>query len=186
MDSLWMAATGRQLRKDGFVILRTHPEATLKGLRQNIINYFLPADINWPFGSKSEHLNQVTLAPALRIFDLVTTGKPARHNYAPLSYAGISCLLGIGLWRSIRWLKRLIRHGGGNASDLTIAFAFGNIAYLSAVLVFYDFTDQNRILFEVFPLLTVLLASLIVVAVKRRLLLNRARRFGFANGKVGV
>jgi cytochrome c-type biogenesis protein CcmH/NrfF len=61
----------------------------------------------------------------------------------------------------------MIREPKGNARDLTIIFAFANIAYLTSVVVLYDFTDQNRILFEVFPLFAVLLGSLIVVVMRR-------------------
>ena len=177
--SLWMADVGGQLRRDGFAILRSHPTATLKAIRRNIINYFLPADIGWPFGSGSEHANQFVLAPLLKPFDLILSGKPFKHNYALVSYVSSLCVLWFGLWRLSRSVKRALRERQINPSDLTIAFAFGNIAYLSAVVIFYDFTDQNRILFELFPLFAVLLGTLITLAMRRfrlsRLWVRRAR-----------
>jgi hypothetical protein len=50
---------------------------------------------------------------------------------------------------------------------LTIVFAFGNIAYLTAVVILYDYREQNRILFEVFPLFTILLGVLIGFVMRR-------------------
>ena len=167
MDSLWMAAIGEQLRRDGLAILRSHPAAILKQIRRNTINYFLPSDIGWPFGSPSEHSNQLILLPLLK-FEWVMSGKHPKHNYAIVSYVVGLCVLWFGFRRSVRWLKRLIRRPNGNARELTIAFAFGNIAYLSAVVILYDFTDQNRILFEVFPLFTVLLGTLLALEWRRR------------------
>jgi len=167
MDSLWMAEVGRQLRRDGFAILRSHPTATLRTIRRNIINYFLPADVGWPFGSESEHPNQLVLAPFLKRFNLIISGKPPRHNYAFISYVANLCVLWFGLWGSARWLKRVVRRRQVNPRDLTIAFAFGSIAYLSAVVIFYDFTDQNRILFELFPLFAVLLGMLLTLVMRR-------------------
>ena len=185
MDSLWMAAVGKQLRHDGLVILRSHPIATVKAIRRNIITYFLPADVGWPFGSPSQHLNQLILSPLLRV-NWIISGKHPKHNYAIVSYAVTLSLLWFGFWRSLRLLKRVIRGRSGSAPELTIAFAFGNIAYLTVVVVLFAFADQNRILFEVFPLFTVLLASLIVGIVKRRVLLNRSALLDLRTRKVGV
>jgi len=184
MDSLWMADVGRQLRLDGLVILRSYPTATLTAIRQNIINYFLPADIGWPFGSTSQHSNQLTLSPLLKAFDFAMSGKPPRHNYAIVSYVTTLCLLWFGFTQSERWLKRVIRRPHFNARDLTVAFAFGNITYLTAVVILYDFTDQNRILFEAFPLFTILLASLIVFVARSRLLLKGLRRYGLSRREI--
>lgn len=166
MDSLWMAAVGQQLRQDGLVILRSHPIAAFTTVRQNIERYFLPADIGWPFGGNPDP-NQQVLSALLRPFDLIVAGKFPAHNYAFVSYVITLLLLGFGFRRSARWLKRVIRKPMENARDLTIVFAFANIAYLTSVVILYDFTDQNRILFEVFPLFAVLLGSLIVF-VRRR------------------
>jgi hypothetical protein len=119
------------------------------------------------------------LAPLLKPFDLIVSGKPSKHNYALVSYVSSLCVLWFGLWRLSRSVKRVVRGRQINPSDLTIAFAFGNIAYLSAVVIFYDFTDQNRILFELFPLFAVLLGTLVTLAMRRfrlsRLWIRRTR-----------
>jgi hypothetical protein len=161
MDSLWMAAVGKQLRRDGLAILRAHPAAALIGFRNNVEQYFLPADIGWPFGG-IQLRNMDVLLPLLRRFDLVIAGKSPAHNYAPVAYLAIPLLLCFGMIRSARWLRRAIGRQNGNPRDLVVFFAFANIAYLSAIVILYDFTDQNRILFEVFPLFIILLGSLIV------------------------
>ncbi len=166
MDSFWMAAVGRQLRQDGLVILRSHPSAVFTTVRGNIKRYFLPADTGWPFGG-TPNPNQQVLAPLLKPFDLVMSGKLPAHNYAFVSYLMTLLLLWFGFRRSARWLTRMIREPKGNALDLTIVFAFANIAYLTSVIILYDFTDQNRILFEVFPLFAVLLGSLTVLVMRR-------------------
>jgi hypothetical protein len=160
MDSLFMAAVGRQLRRDALTVLRSHPEGALISVLRSTQRYFLPADLGWPFDS-NPHPNQKVMLRFRTYFDLVTTGNYPSNRYAFISYITFPLLLWYGLWRSMRWLKRTVRRPGGNPADLTVAFAFGNILYLSAVIIFYDFTDQNRILFEVFPLFTMLLGLLI-------------------------
>jgi hypothetical protein len=75
-----------------------------------------------------------------------------------------------------RWLRRAVRRPRGNPLDLTIVFAFGNIAYLSAVVVFTVYMDQNRYRFEVFPLFVVLLGALIGFATSRCRALWSARK----------
>jgi hypothetical protein len=161
MHSLWMAAIGRQLRQDGLAVLRIHPKAALRTVRRNVVIYFLPADVGWPYGQISPP-NQQVLSTLLKTFDLVMAGKHPAYNHAFISYVTISFLFWFGIWRSARWLKRVIRRPSGNARDLTIVFAFGNIAYLTAVIILYAYAEQNRILFEVFPLFIILLGSLIV------------------------
>jgi hypothetical protein len=78
----------------------------------------------------------------------------------------ISFLFWYGLARSVLWLRHLARHPGGNAEDLTLVFAFGNIAYFTALVILYHFAAQNRIRLEVF---TVLAGSLIALAIGRGL-----------------
>ncbi|MGA7415904.1 MAG: hypothetical protein WBW33_35865 [Bryobacteraceae bacterium] len=166
MDSLWMAAVGRQLRRDGAALLRAHPDVALETIRSNILQYFLPADADFPFVD-GPCANREILSPLLKAFDLVVGGKMPASHYAFLSCLTIPILLCFGLWRSMRWLKVVIRCRRGDARDLTIVFAFGNIAYLTAVVILFDFTDQNRMRFEVFPLFAVLLGSLIVFVTGR-------------------
>jgi hypothetical protein len=221
MDSLWMAAAGRQIHKDGLALLRAHPEATLETIEGSVGRYFLPADAGFPFVS-GPCANREILSPFLKVFDLLVSGKDPGGDSAFLSYLMIPILLCFGLWRSARWLKtglpntvaqlsgcdvqnenaspeprallsasepaggsngghgqqkdfgffprwlrRVIRRPHGDALDLTIVFAFGNIAYLSAVVVFTVYMDQNRYRFEVFPLLVVLLGALIAFATCR-------------------
>jgi hypothetical protein len=158
MDSLWMAAVGRQLHRDGVALLRAHPEAALETIGGSLRLYFLPADAGFPFVS-GPCANRELLAPLLKVFDLIVSGKDPSDDYALLSYFTIPILLCFGLWRSLRWLRRVIRRPRCSAHDLTIVFAFGNIAYLSAVVVFTVYMDQNRYRFEVFPLFVVLLAA---------------------------
>ncbi len=224
MESLWMAAVGKQLRRDGLALLRAYPYVALETIRGNVVQYFLPADTDFPFVS-GPCANRELLSPLLKAFDLVVSGKAPGDNYAFLSYLTLPILLGFGLWRSVRWLKRHADRGQapvsqgmhtsphfateahcrvdtaslspdpqqsysdqprasssgrsrslnlphaipprGNPRDLTIVFAFGNIAYLTAVVILLDFTDQNRMRFEVFPLFVVLLGALIVLAMRR-------------------
>ncbi len=191
MDSLWMAAVGRQLRRDGLALLRAYPYVALETIRGNVAQYFLPADTDFPFVS-GPCPNRELLSPSLKVFDLVVSGKDPGGDYAFLSYLTLPVLLGFGLWRSARWLKTGRPHENsrteprasasgqsrslnlahafrprGSARDLVIAFAFGNIAYLTAVVILLDFTDQNRMRFEVFPLYVVLLGSLIRFATLR-------------------
>jgi len=161
MDSLWMGAVGRQVRQDGVVLLRSHPDVTLETIRGNIQQYFLPPDADFPFVS-GPSANRELLLPLLRVFDPIVSGNYPGEDYAFISYITIPVLLCFGFWRSARWLRRLVRRPRCNAGDVTIAFAFGNIAYLTAVVILFDFTDQNRMRFEVFSLFAVLLASLIV------------------------
>lgn len=167
MDSLWMGAIGRQLHRDSLCVLRSHPNAALRTVLHNGRVYFVPADVGFPFdGAQSS--NQQVLSPLLRGFDLITAGYHPAHRFAFIFQVTIPFLLWYGLRRSARWLKRVIQRPNGNASDLTVVFAFGNVAYLTAVVILYTFGEQNRILFEVFPLFTILLGSLIAF-VKRRI-----------------
>lgn len=156
LDSLWMVEVCKQLRRDGVSLLRYRPLAVLGTIRDNIGRYFLPADIGWPFDGRPD-TNALVLAPVLARYDLATTGTIPGHQFAWLSYITTPLLLWFGLVRSVRWLRGAIRHQARNAQELTIFFAFGNIAYVSAVVILHDFTDQNRIMFEVFPLFAVLL-----------------------------
>jgi hypothetical protein len=179
MDSLWMAAIGRQLRQDSLSVLRSHPKAVLTRVRNNVVLYFLPADVGWPFDG-TQRPNRQVLSRLLRGFDLITAGYQPPY-YTFISYVTIPFLLWFGLGRSARWLKRAIQRPNGNARDLTIVFAFGNIAYLTAVIILYDYADQNRILFEVFPLFTILLGLLIVFVMWRfRISQSWIRRFSKA------
>jgi hypothetical protein len=175
MDSLWMAAYGKQLQQGGLTVLRTHPYAAIKRVRYNITRYFLPADVGWPFDG-TERQDRKVLSPLLNAFDLVVTGNRPGHNHAFISYFTIPFLLWFGLRRSVGWLKRLIRRHNSTAGDLTIAFAFGNIAYLTAVAILLAQGDQNRIMFEVFPLFTILLGPL-VAFVTWRLRVSRSQGF---------
>ena len=159
MDSLWMAGIGRQLRRDGIALLRARPDATVQGIRQNLERYFLPADVGWPFGG-SPHRNQQVLSPLLRSFDLIISGHHSAHKFAFISWIMTSLVLWFGLRRSARWVKCLMRRPYTNPRELTIVFAFGNVAYLTAVAIFYASGDQNRYLFEVFPLFAILLGSM--------------------------
>jgi hypothetical protein len=164
MDSLFMAAVGHRVRRDALIILHSHPAATLVSVRRNVQRYFLPADLGWPF-DLSQRPNQKVMESFRRYYDLVTTGYhpliATRHQFAFIAYITIPLTLWYGLWRSIRWLKRTVRKPWGNPTDLTVVFAFVNIVYLSGVIIFFDYTDQNRMVFEVFPLYLILLGMLI-------------------------
>ncbi len=166
MDSLWMAAIGRRLRREGLVLVRLYPGAVLATLGGNVLRYFIPADVGWPF-DQTERENRQLLASLRAVYDLVLFGKDPANNYAFISWFTVPCLLWFGFRRSARWLKRTSRRRGASPRDLTIVFAFGNIAYLSAVVVLSVFMDQNRYLFEVFPLFVILLGTLLVYAVWR-------------------
>ena len=166
MDSLWMEDVGKQLHLDGLVLVRSHPKAVLTTLRGNVVRSFLPADVGWPFDG-TERPNRRLLTPLLADYDLVVAGEGFGHNQAFISWLAIPCLLWFGLRRSTRWLKRAIRNPHASPRDLTIAFAFGNIAYLSAVIILSVHMDQNRYLFEVFPLFAILLGTLLVYATWR-------------------
>lgn len=161
LDSLWMAAVCRQMRRDGLKLLNYRPVGALTSIRDNIGRYFLPADIGWPFDGRTD-TNKRVLAPVLSDYDLVVTGTIPGHQFAWLSFVTIPLLLLFGFLQSARWLRgSLLSRASdlppGDAKGLTIVFAFANIAYLTVVIVFYDFTDQNRIIFEVFPLYALLL-----------------------------
>jgi hypothetical protein len=160
MDSLFMAAVGRQIRRDAMVLLRAHPFATIITITRNVQWYFLPADFDWPW-DWTEHPNQKVMWRYRTYFNLLTTGNYPSNKYAFISYITIPLVLWFGLRRSIRWLKRAVRGRGSSPTELTAAFAFVNILYLSGLIIFYDFAEQNRILFEVFPLFAVLLGLLI-------------------------
>ena len=170
MDSLFMAAVGQRVRRDALIILRSHPAATLISIRRNVQRYFLPADLGWPF-DLNERPNQKVMVSFRRYYDLATTGYhpliATRHQYAFISYITIPLLLWYGLWRSIRWLKRTVRKPWGNPTDLTVVFAFVNILYLSGVIIFCDYADQNRYVFELFPLFIILLGVLLTFFVNR-------------------
>jgi len=166
MDSLWMGAIGRQLHRDSLCVLRSHPNAALRTVLHNGMAYFIPADVGFPFNG-DQSSNQQVLSPSLRGFDLITAGYQPPHHFAFISFVIIPFILWYGLRRSARWLKRAIRRPNGNASDLTVVFAFVNITYLSTIIILYTFGEQNRILFEVFPLFAILLGSLIAFAKRR-------------------
>jgi len=161
MDSLWMAAIGRQLHQDGLVLARSYPKAVLTTLWRNVERFFLPADANWPFDGTQQSNRQV-LGPLLAAYDLAVSGKLPGHRYSFISWLALPCLFWFGLRRSARWLKRAIRKPYASPRDLTIVFAFGNTAYLSAVIILSVHMDQNRYLFEVFPLFAILLGTLLV------------------------
>jgi hypothetical protein len=166
MDSLWMAAVGQQLQRDGLVLVRSHPKAVLTTLRRNVIRSFLPADLGWPF-DQTQPPNLQVLAPLLTAYDLAVFGKHPARNYVFVSWFAIPCLLWFGLRRTVRLLKRASRYPYARPRDLTIAFCFGNIAYLGTVVVLSVYVDQNRYLFEVFPLFAILLGALLVYAAWR-------------------
>jgi len=185
MDSLFMAAVGQRVRRDALIILRSHPAATLISVLGNVQRYFLPADLGWPFDAPfdaSQGPHQKVMVSFRTYFDLITTGYhpsiSSRRQYAFISYITIPLLLWYGLWRSIRWLKRTVRKSWGNPTDLTVVFAFVNILYLSGVIIFFDYADQNRFVFELFPLFTILSGMLITFFGNRR----QMRRLGQLNG----
>jgi hypothetical protein len=175
MDSLFMAAVGRQLRQDALHVLHRYPRAYLIGIGHNTVRYFLPADHDWPFDG-SRPPNQMALSRVLTGFDLVVAGNHPATRVALTAYFTIPLLLGYGLWRFTRRLRR-IYDGSSNSNDLTIVFAFGNIAYMTVVAIFFACADQNRFMFEVFPLFAVLLGSWTVLF---------RRRFRKATGAVAV
>lgn len=157
MDSLFMAAVGRQLRQDALRVLHHYPKAFFMKIGANTMRYFLPADRDWPFDG-SQPPNQRVLSRMLSGFDLLTAGTYPSSRIAVTAYFALPLLLWYGFRRSTRRVKR-IYSGSSNANDLVIVFAFGNIAYLTVVVIFFTYTDQNRIMFEVFPLFAVLLGS---------------------------
>jgi hypothetical protein len=168
LDSLWMTDVCEQLHRDALKLLRYRPQGYLMTIRDNIGRYFLPADIGWPFDGRGD-TNALVMAPVLRPFDLATTGTIPGHQYAWLSYVTVPLLLGFGFVKSSRWLRQAVRNPAGGARDLTIVFAFANIAWVTGVVIFVDFTDQNRIMFEVFPLFAVLLGCALASIGSRRL-----------------
>lgn len=156
MDSLWMVDVCRRLHSDGAILLRYRPEGAFETLRLNVGRYFLPADIGWPFDGRAD-TNAVVMKPALEVFDFLLTGTQPGHQYAWLSFVTMPLLFGFGLVSTVRAL----RSRRWDAESVTVAFAFGNIAWLTAVVLYLDFTDQNRIVFEVFPLYAALLGRAI-------------------------
>ena len=61
----------------------------------------------------------------------------------------------------------MIRRPNRNARNLTLGFAFGNIVYLTGVVILLSCADQNRYAFEVFPLYAILLGSLTTFVARR-------------------
>jgi hypothetical protein len=170
MDSLWIAALGHQLRKDGLVLLRSSsPAAILRTIRHNILLYFLPSDTNWPFDGRQSTRNQHVLARSLKATNLLMAGKLPNSRYALISYLVIPLSYFFGIYRLRRRLTQGIRPVL-SAQDLTLGFAIGNIAYLSTVILLFSFADQNRYRFEVSALFTLLFglsASAIVTTIGR-------------------
>jgi hypothetical protein len=166
MDSLWVAALGRQLRRDGLVLLRSSPPAVLTTLWRNVRRYFLPADTDWPFDGRQSTRNQDVLARLLKLSDLLMAGKLPHSRHAFITYLTIPLVYCFGFRRLARWFKRGIRRPLGNARNVTIAFALGNIAYLTAVVLLFTYGDQNRYRFEVSALSTLLFGLWISAVVK--------------------
>jgi hypothetical protein len=177
MDSLWIASVGNQLHKDGVVLLRSSPGAILRTIRHNIILYFLPSDVDWPFDGRQTTGNQYVLARSLKATDLLTAGKLPKSRYAFASYLVIPLSYCFGLRRLARRLKRGIKRPVLNARDLTIGFAVGNITYLTAVILLFSFADQNRYRFELSALFT-LLFGLWASAVVKTMGRSRWMQFG--------
>ncbi len=169
-DSLWMAAVGKQVRKDGVVLLYHSPKVALKTVYGNIKRFCLPADSGWPFDGREDYPNKQVLTLPLRVSESLTAGKLPGSNHPFVSYVMTPFLLYYGIRRLTSWLKRGTSQPAGVGQNLVIGFAVGNIVYLATVMIFLNYADQNRYRFEMstlFVLLFGLWASTIVKGFRR-------------------
>jgi len=158
-NSLWMGEVGRQYGKDARVVLLSYPEMYLWNVRHNNIRrYFLPTDFGWPFDG-TIHPNTQALAPALQVFDRLTTGTSALSGQPWVSYIVLPGLVLFGLWRVHVWLagsagdQSTIR----DATGLVLMFVVFNIVYVAAMTIVFSSGDHNRYREEVSGLFAVLL-----------------------------
>ncbi len=141
--------------KNSLVVLRHYSSAYLNSVRGNVGRYFLPDTKGWPFDGRTDDPNAQLLARPLAVYSLVTTGVwPPLLDRPWLSYFFLPALFVFGL-------IRLLRRRTLDPASLTLAFFLANIIYLTLVVFFFTFADQNRIRTEVSPYFAVLLGLLL-------------------------
>lgn len=155
-DSLWMAAVGKQVRKDDVVLLCNFPKVALRTVFRNIKRFCLPADSGWPFDGREDYPNKQALKLPLKVSDSLTAGKLPGSNHPFLSYLMTPFLLSYGIRRLTRKLKLEVSRPAAVARNLVIGFAVGNIVYFASVMIFLNYADQNRYRFEMSTLFVLL------------------------------
>jgi len=157
-NSLWMGEVGRQYGKDARVALLSYPGIFVPIICHNVEWYFLPADFGWPFDGTT-HPNAQALAPALRVFDRLTTGMSGPSGRPWMSFVVLPGLVLFGLWSIAGWLfgSASRQPPMRDATGLVLMFVVFNIVYVAAVTIAFSFGDHNRYRYGVSGLFAVLL-----------------------------
>jgi hypothetical protein len=174
-NSIWRAKVSEACYRDAQVVARECPGLHVLQLRENLVNYLLPASEVFPFDGVA---NSVRLRPLLTWYERITGGEGHADDDTdepPIAWMNVFllpvCLVG-GLVFAIRALpKRGRRFGRSIAQCATIVFLLFNIVYDSAVTILFSTGDHNRYREEVAPLYIVLLgliASAAWVWLRRR------------------
>jgi hypothetical protein len=158
----WKIEVGRLARKDGIAIFRARPDAWIRSLRLNLRIYSLFADEGgFPFDGRgvcsrvfaaSGDGNAGQIQVLRRVYHRVFgAGLPGTKR--PLFMIMVLLVvLGFGLTEVIH-IGRQLRRAHPPVEDCTLSFCAISIFWLSAVVLLYTYTDQNRIMFEVSPLM---------------------------------
>jgi hypothetical protein len=169
-NSLWLSDVAKLYRKDALTVLRLYPMGYLRSVLKNLDRILVPTTDGFPFDARESN-NLHLLSKPLAIYILLTAGEtPAGTrlgHYTPrrgwMKYLTLPGLLGFGLWRLIRARSGPVekRRPLDNATCLTLLFVVFQIVYLSAVVVLFSESDQNRYREEVAAFFPVLLGMLI-------------------------
>jgi hypothetical protein len=152
----WAENVAQVYARDSLIVFRHYPGAYLTSLRNNLGKYFWPDTEGWPFDGRDDDANQRILSRPLALYNLLTAGEwPPGRGRPWLAYFLLPGLLGFGLfqaWFALRGVRPVQR-----ACGITLAFLVGNAVYLSAVVLLFSDSDQNRYRSEVSAYFAVLL-----------------------------
>jgi hypothetical protein len=158
----WKIEVGRMARKDGIAIFRARPDAWIRSVRHNLRIYSLLADEGgFPFDGRSvcsrafeESGGNTAQIQRLRGVYHRVLGAGLPGTKRPLfMIVVLVVVLAFGLTEVIH-TGRQLRRVHPLAEDCTLSFCAISIFWLSAVVLLYTYTDQNRIMFEVSPLMS--------------------------------
>lgn len=147
--------------QSALTIGRNQPKLYWISVRQNVRQYFLPADATMPFDAPG-YTNTAALRGWPRAFNLLLAGQFQAGGVGWFIVFGVPALVLYGLSRLIRdvgtWRRsRASLDRAAVAEFAVIAFALFNVLYVSTSSVFLSYADHNRYRFCLMPLLLVLL-----------------------------
>jgi hypothetical protein len=164
---LWKSEVGRQLQNDAAAILKERRSQLFRSIAVNARNYFRTADDGFPFDGRSAG-NMICIQDARILYDRLIGGY-LFPKWPIFMFIAIPILL---LFGGVTIATAAYRIGKGmnvSADHSTLAFCAVAVWWLSLAVILYTNGDQNRLMFEVSPLMAVL-AGVVATRARERLL----------------